>query len=116
MGSEMCIRDRYRSWKEHYLDVLFDIRHELLPAANENSNLPYWLRNKAPEQVVSVDNSLKVLTFTLTTILALILAVEVYVLLSGALGFIFGALVLIVYAVFLYIIEKSISRRNSLSA
>ena len=110
------MQDWYRAWKEHYLEVLHVLRVKLYPDQNNNKYLPFWLRQKTNEQPVSVDNSLKLLTFILNTCFMILVCIELTNIFPNKIGYGLAGLGAILYFIILYIIEKTINKNNHLNA
>jgi|GEM_PF-6493660 len=106
----------YRAWKEHYLDVLHELRRKIYPDDNKKKYLPFWLRENTPEQPISVDNSLKLIIFLLNTGFSILVCVELINVLPGSLGIGLGIGGIVLYLVAIFVIEKTITKSKRLNA
>jgi hypothetical protein len=106
----------YRAWKEHYLDVLYEIRLKAYPDENNKKYLPYWLQENNQEQPLSVDNSLKLIIFLINIGFSILVCVELMSVFSGSLGISLGIGGVVLFLVAVWIIEKTISKGARLNA
>ena len=106
----------YRSWKEHYLDILYEIRQKLYQDKNNNKYLPYWLRNKPKNRTISIDNSLQLVTFLINTSFIILVCIEISYILPNFIGKFIAGLNFAGYILVLYIFSKITDKDNQLNA
>ena len=92
----------YRAWKVHYLEVLYDLRIRLYGDRNNDSILPFWLRDFTAAQPMNVENIIKISTFIVSFAFVLLGAYELSELLHEKNGDIFGIAIVAIYIVIIF--------------
>src|ERR1041385_915587 len=105
----------YRAWKEHYIDVCFEIRKLLLPEAEPPGLLPYWLRHKMPDSRISIDTLLKYLTAAVNLVLLFLMCYDLMGLVPNRnLAILMVAAIILAYMALIYSTDRVIRRNRQL--
>ena len=107
----------YRAWKEHYIDVSFEISKRFMPEADYRDLLPYWLRVDSKGSRISIDNLLKYLTATINFVIVFIICYELLDLLTNQkLAILIVAVLILSYIGLLYVADRVIGKNRMLVA
>ncbi len=71
----------YRTWKEHYLNVCVNIRQHFIKTETQDNLclFPHWLRKDKPKSKLLVDNIMQHLTLFTNAIVAVLIAIEIWI-------------------------------------
>lgn len=107
----------YRAWKEHYIDVCFEIRKVLMPEVDPPSVLPYWLRHGLPDSRISIDNLLKYLTTGVNFLLVFLICYDFMTGIANKnLAILIVTAVVLAYLAFIYATNRAIRKSKRLFA